>query len=100
MDSNFEIEDEIRLINHLIDKYCMALPSKRLSDIKHYFGVGENETTFEYIFLELLERDISLHKGEAKQFRELGLHLKMDENDWNDCEFWQKFEAYLSKQSY
>jgi hypothetical protein len=97
-DSQFDTYDEIRILRKLIDKYGKNFPQVTLDDLEHYFGVGENEISFEYFFLEMLERDVHLDAGEKDEIRKLGLHLKMDENDWNDHEFWQKFEAYLSKQ--
>lgn len=97
-ESKFDTYDEIRILRKLIDKYGSKFPADTLDGLEHYFGVGENEISFEYFFLEMLERGIGLDAHEKDEIMQLGLHLKMDKNDWNDEQFWQKFEAYISKQ--
>ncbi len=98
MTSELTVYDEIRILEKYLKKYGTKFPKAHYSDLEHYFGVGENEITFEYFFLEMLERDIPLDTGEKAEALKLGLHLKMDENEWNDDNFWEKFENYLLQQ--
>jgi hypothetical protein len=98
MTADYTIYDEIRILGKLTEKYGSKLPLGHLADLKGYLAVGENEMSFEYLLLEILERGFALGVGEKDEILKLGYHLKMDENDWMDEQFWEKFTEYLSAQ--
>jgi hypothetical protein len=95
MDKNFEFGEVERIIKDFLGKYGDHFPEDRREDIIHYFDVGEYEFAFEYIMLEVIERNIIIINDEKIIMKKLAFSLKMNKNECNDDFFWEKFSKYM-----
>jgi hypothetical protein len=85
-----EIQSEIDANRHII-------PEDRITDIEHYLDHGEYSIAFEYLYLEIMERQDALFVLGVDKAREIALFFEL--NDESECmvdgKFWPKFEAFL-----
>lgn len=87
-------------IQDLLAEINPHIPPERVQDIEHYLQHGELSSAFEYIVLEIIEREIQ--PLEATNFRILNLALALGLDNENeatiDGEFWIKVLRYFRKE--
>lgn len=93
--ANKEIDwnELIATIQSEIDANKSVIPQERVNDIEHYLNSGEYSMTFEYLYLEIMERHNSTFHLGFEKAKEIALFFGLD--DENECmvdhEFWSKF---------
>jgi len=85
-----DIQSEINANRHII-------PQDRINDIEHYLNHDEFSMAFEYLCLEIMERDEAVFSLGIEKIKELALFFDLD--DENECmvdgQFWPKLKSYL-----
>ena len=83
----------IATIQSEIDANKSVIPQDRVNDIESYLSSGEYSMAFEYLYLEIMERNNSAFHLGIDKAKEIALFFDLD--DENECmvdhEFWNKF---------
>ncbi len=86
-------EELVATIKAEIDANRSAIPEDRIEYIEHYLLHGEYSMAFEFLYLEIMERDNSVFYLGVEKARKLALFF--DLNDEDECmvdhKFWSKF---------
>ncbi len=74
-----------------------VIPESRMSDIQHYLAHDEYGMAFEYLYLEIMEREDSRFELGSDRAVELAIFFKLDNEDecMIDPEFWVKLQEYI-----
>ena len=90
-------EKLVLLIQSEINANCNIIPSSRIDDIQHYLDHGEYSMAFEYLYLEIAERDNSQFTLGVDKAKEIAIFFEL--NNESECmidgKFWIKFQNFL-----
>ncbi|WP_417582457.1 hypothetical protein [Nitrincola sp.] len=82
-----------------IDANKDVIPKERLSNIQYYLDHDEYSMAFEYLYLEIMEREGACFTLGKQSVKEIALFF--DLNDENECmvdaRFWPKLQAFLER---
>lgn len=62
-----------------IDANNSIIPTERVRDIQHYLVHGEYSMAFEYLYLEIMERENSVFSLGEDKAREIALFCQLDD---------------------
>jgi len=84
-------------IQNEIDANKKIIPSEGIDDIQHYLDHGEYSMAFEYLYMEIAERENAVFTLGVDKAKELALFFELDNVDecMVDGEFWSKFQAFI-----
>ncbi|GAA0621241.1 hypothetical protein [Thalassospira tepidiphila] len=84
-----------------IDANTTIIPSNHLDYIQHYLDHDEYSMAFEYLYLEIMEREDSHFTLGKEKALEIALFFGLD--DENECmvdgKFWPKFKSFLERKT-
>ena len=99
-------DEELHYVDKMLHKELEAnqkfIPKEHIEKgIKHYLDHDEYETAFEYLYLEIMEREQHGTKctiGKDKAM-EIALLLELDKEEWLGDDFWIKFSKWCPIQA-
>lgn len=80
-----------------IDANSRIIPNDRIEWIQHYLDHDEYAMSFEFLYLEVMEREGAICSLGKKKAEEVGRLLDLDKETHYDNDFWKKFMEFLSR---